>query len=253
MKKLLLSFTLVLGAIATVNAQCTPDPQYTDPGIYPDSATGLTPQCADQPYYQLITNVVPADTTITVPIIGSMTLVFDSVVISSWTGLPNGFSYACYDAQNTISPVDGCAFEGNTTGCVEITGNPTLADVGSYQQIINVDAYLTPNPLGNPQSQTVDYYYIQILDCSQGGLSAITNSKFYVYPNPAKDMITLNGINGLAVENVQVISMEGKVMATYTDVTGGDLDMDINNLSEGMYFIHINHDGQTSVVKFIKE
>lgn len=251
MKKLLLSFTLVLGTVMAVNAQCTPDPQYTNPGIYPDSATGFTPQCADQPYYQLITNVVPQDTTISIGPI-QQTIPFDSVVIVSWTGLPNGFSYACFDSQNTTSPTDGCAYEGGTTGCAEIVGNPTLADVGSYQQTITVDAYLggQSSPMAN---EVIDYYYIQILDCSQGGLSVVTDSKFFVYPNPAKDMITLNGINGLDVANVRVVNMEGQVMAEYTNISGGDLDMDINDLSEGMYFIHINHDGQTSVVKFIKK
>ena len=41
MKKTLLTLSL---AIATIfaSAQCTPDPQFSAPGIYPDSTTGLS-------------------------------------------------------------------------------------------------------------------------------------------------------------------------------------------------------------------
>ncbi len=251
MKKLLLSFTLILVTIVSVDAQCVPDPQYTDPGIYPDSATGFAPGCADQAYYQLITNVVPTDTTI---MIGPFpaTIPFDSVVIVSWTGLPAGFTYACFDSQNTISPQDGCAYEGGTTGCAEVMGNPTMGDIGSYQQVITVDAYLggDPNPMA---TEVVDYYYIQMVDCSSAGMNFITTSKFLVYPNPAKNVITLNGLNDIAVESVQVLNMDGKVMASYEGVSGPALDMNITHLSEGMYFVNVNYDGKTEVIKFIKE
>ena len=40
MKKILLTLALAFAFIGA-NAQCTPDPQFTIAGIYPDSATGL--------------------------------------------------------------------------------------------------------------------------------------------------------------------------------------------------------------------
>ncbi len=250
MKKKLLLFFIILTVGFGVNAQCTPDPQFTDSGIYPDSATGLSNACADQAYSELITNVVPLDTiTMFGPV--PVTLVFDSVVISSWTGLPPGFTYACYDGENTTSPVDQCAFEGNTKGCVLIEGNPTAADIGSYQQMITVDAYL--GGLTTPTTtQVVDYYYIHIVDCTSG-LNALSNSKFLVYPNPAKSSITLNGLNGIDVSSVEVVDMAGQTMKTYTNVNGGALDMDINHLDNGMYFIWIHHEGVRETIKFIKE
>jgi hypothetical protein len=251
MKKLLLSLVVILVATASANAQaCAPDPQFTDPGIYPDSATGLTPACADQPYTQLITNVVPADTLVDLPIIGPTPIPIDSVVITSWTGLPPGFTYACYDGGNTISPTDGCAYEGGTTGCAIITGNPTMADIGSYQQIIEVFA-----SAGNgleTSTETIDYYYIHIIDCTNS-LETLSDSKFLVYPNPAKEMITLNGLNDIEVESVVITNMGGQQMAYFADINTPALDMDLNHFESGMYFVTINYNGVSEVIKFIKE
>ena len=251
MKKTLLFSIFALLTSLSVSAQCTADPQYVDPGVYPDEATGLAPACIDQLYNETITIIVPVDTT-TIVFGISLTFVFDSVVISDWTGLPPGFTYACLSPGNTQSPIDNCSFEGGQTGCIQVTGTPALADIGSYQQIITTDAYLQGNPNGNPSEVIVDYYYIQVVDC---GLSvpALTNSKFLVYPNPAKSKVTLNGLNGIDVESVFVTDMEGKVLESYENVIGPALDMDIDYLQSGMYFVTINYNGTSEVVKFIKE
>ena len=227
MKKTLLFSIFALLTSLSVSAQCTADPQYVDPGVYPDEATTI------------VWGI-------------SLTFVFDSVVISDWTGLPPGFTYACLSPNNTQSPIDNCSFEGGQTGCIQVTGTPALADIGSYQQIITTDAYLQGNPNGNPSEVIVDYYYIQVVDC---GLSvpALTNSKFLVYPNPAKSKVTLNGLNGIDVESILVTDMEGKVLESYENVIGPALDMDIDYLQSGMYFVTINYNGTSEVVKFIKE
>lgn len=251
MKKCLLFAAIAICNSLAASAQCTPDPQFTSPGVYPDSATGMPSACIDLPYNETITIIVPVDTSVTIFGIG-LTLPFDSVVVSSWTGLPPGFTYSCSSPDNVISPVDNCSFEGGVTGCISVMGSPVLADIGSYQQMITTDAYLQGNPLGNPSTVIVDYYYIQILDC---GLSTgmMTNSKFLVYPNPAKSVITLNGLNGIEVETIIVTDMEGKVLVSYENATGPALDMNIAHIDAGIYFVTINYNGTSEVVKFIKE
>lgn len=251
MKKLLLSFAATLLVVAGANAQaCAPDAQFTTPGIYPDSATGLTTACIDQPYTQIITNVVPADTIVDIPIVGPTPVPIDSATIISWTGLPGDFVYACYDGENVISPTDGCCFEGGTTGCAIITGNPIAADIGSYQQIITIDA-----SAGNglqTSTTVVDWYWIHVVDCANS-IQTLTTSRFLVYPNPAKEKITLNGLNNIDVESVQVTNMEGKIIATYTNINTPDLDMDLNDFENGMYFVHVYYNGVNEVIKFIKD
>ncbi len=151
-----MSFSIV--AISSANAQCVPDPIYTTPGIYPDSATGFSSGCVGVPYEQLVTNVVPADTVVIV--FGTpVSLPINDIEITSFTGLPAGFTVVYYDGENTSNPVDGGIFEGGTTGCALITGTPSVA--GTYNLTITV----VPTVGDVAQSAIViDWYTIVIED-----------------------------------------------------------------------------------------
>lgn len=251
MKQLLLSFSLLTLLVFGANAQCTPDPQYTEGGVYPDSATGLAPAYVGQTYNEVITVIVPVDTTIMVGPI-PFVLTFDSVVVSNWQGLPPGFTVDYYSPDNVFSPIDQGCFEGDKTGCILISGNPTAQDVGSYQQIIDTDAYSTPNsPLGEPTVTVVDYYYIHIIDAN--GIGGITKSKFALFPNPATEMVTLNGLNDVDVSSVSLVDMNGKQHAYFDTFSAASMDINVENLESGMYFVNINYNGTQEILKFIKE
>ena len=53
MKKTLLTLSLAIATIFAI-AQCTPDSQFSAPGIYPDSVTGLSLAYVGQAYYTQI-------------------------------------------------------------------------------------------------------------------------------------------------------------------------------------------------------
>ena len=238
---------MVFGA----SAQCTADPQYTEGGVYPDSATGLSPAYVGQTYNEVITVIVPVDTTIMIGPI-PFTLDFDSVVVSDWQGLPPGFTVDYYSPDNVFSPIDQGCFEGDKTGCILISGNPTAQNVGSYQQIISTDAYSTPdNPLGEPTVTLVDYYYIHVIDAN--GIGGITKSKFALFPNPAKDIVTLNGLNDVDVSSVTLVDMNGKSHAAFDTFNAASMDINVQDLESGMYFVQIDYNGTKEVLKFIKE
>ncbi|XOV67572.1 MAG: T9SS type A sorting domain-containing protein [Fluviicola sp.] len=252
MKQLLLSISFLTVLVFGANAQCTPDPQYTIGGVYPDSATGLAPAYVGQPYNEVITVIVPVDTTIMVGPI-PFTLVFDSVVVSDWQGLPPGFTVEYYSPNNQFSPIDQGCFEGAQTGCILISGTPTAQDVGSYQQLISTDAYSTPNsPLGEPTLTLVDYYYIDVMDTT-AGVSSLTDSQFALFPNPAKEVVTLNGLNKVDVSAVSLFDMNGKQHAYFDSFTGSSVDITIENMEPGMYFVRIDYNGVSETLKFIKE
>jgi hypothetical protein len=249
MKKLLLLILVVCTTIFGANAQCTPDGSFTEPGVYPDSATGMAPACVDTPYSEVITVVVPIDTTVV--IIWPITFPMDSVAITNWTGLPASFSYSCSAASNVVSPTDACTFEGGTSGCISLVGNPTVSDIGSFQQVITTTAYVPGSP-GNPHEIIVDYYYLHITDCSLG-TNAMTKSKFLVYPNPSNGEVFLSGLNDIDLKSVVVTSASGQVMANYDVVSSPLLNLNATNFDAGMYFVTINYNGQSEVIKFIKE
>ena len=99
MRKILLSLIMVGGIIAGANAQCTPDPQYTTSGIYPDSATGLPPAYIGHSYDVVITAVVPTDT---------MGFTIEYIELTGVGGLPPNFTYQCNPSN--------CQFPGGSSG-----------------------------------------------------------------------------------------------------------------------------------------
>ncbi|MDA0682434.1 MAG: hypothetical protein O2781_03680, partial [Bacteroidetes bacterium] len=159
MKKTLLTLTLALAFIGA-QAQCTPDPQYTAAGIYPDSTTGLSPATVGLAYNQNITIITPTDTVVDYN--GNMVPVtIDSINLTSVTGLPPNFAYACNPPS--------CGFPGGTIKCAELysTINPIASDVGVYNIIFKTTAYAKVNLAGISlpitQVDTIDYYYIEVL------------------------------------------------------------------------------------------
>ncbi|MFH0894203.1 MAG: T9SS type A sorting domain-containing protein [Bacteroidota bacterium] len=129
-KRILFSLILSVGFIAAANAQCTPDPLITSPGIYPDTlASGVV----GQPYTQVLTVVVPLDTII----LGFPTNI-DSLVVTNITGLPPTITYQCN--------VPHCSFPGNSTGCALFSGTPVAADTGIHVVHIIGNGYVSALP-----------------------------------------------------------------------------------------------------------
>ena len=158
-KLLLLLFCLPLIGFG----QCIPNPNYTTPGSYPDSITNLPVSFVGQTYNEIITLVIPIDTTV---IVGgtNFTVAIDSVAITNITGLPNNFSYSCNPPN--------CIFPGNSTGCVSLysTTNPILNQIGVYPLIIERTNYALSQSL----TDSVTYYEIEIVtnfswDCGPTG------------------------------------------------------------------------------------
>jgi len=155
MKKSLLILTSLLIAFF-VNAQCTPNPSYTLPGIYPDSAIGLADGYVGQSYNEVITNITALDTSavlfgITIPI------TIQTVELTSVTGLPSSCSYNCANSN--------CIFVGGSTSCVVFSSpSPNVAEIGSHQIIMNITTTIDAGIYGiQTQDDIIDYYYIDIL------------------------------------------------------------------------------------------
>jgi hypothetical protein len=122
MNKYLLSI-FISASLVQVNAQCTPDGSETVPGMHPTQLEGLAAGFEGTPYAQTLTVIIPTDTI--VDVFGIPTTVpITSATVTSVSGLPAGFSYACN--------VSGCIFPGGSTNCAIITGNPGVGSAGTY-------------------------------------------------------------------------------------------------------------------------
>lgn len=239
MNKLLLLSLLALTSL-NLGAQCTPDPTQTEPGIYPDSATGFADACMGIYYEQLITNIVPADTNVLVfgiPILTSI----DSVVIDSLNGLPPGMSFEC-------NP-NSCVFPGGETGCAIITGICSV--VGDYPLTFYLSAYV--GGVSSPNPYLVDYYTINVSACT-AGIEENELAHLKLSPNPALNNVTIEGFpTKKGIKSISLMNLEGKTIRNIAFDQQSEVIVPLDGVNSGIYFIGIHTVDGNEVLKLVKE
>jgi len=253
MKKTLLTLSL---AIATIfaSAQCTPDSQFSAPGIYPDSATGLSPAYVGQNYSQNITIITPSDTVVDNPLGGTMTVTIDSINLSSVSGLPYGFNYDC-DPPN-------CSFPGGTIKCAELysTIAPDDSLIGTHNILFSTTSYISDVPLVGTLTQydDIDYYYIEVLNGTTSTLNQFSDNSFELkgaFPNPVVNNAKIQFISGtpkavtFKVYNLLGEEVDSQIIHSQRGVN--TINVNTTSYSEGMYLYSINNGSEILTKRMI--
>ncbi|HRH47747.1 MAG TPA: T9SS type A sorting domain-containing protein [Panacibacter sp.] len=90
------------------------------------------------------------------------------------------------------------------------------------------------------------YYYSKIIE-----IEFSNNNSIYIYPNPVKDVLTIEGLSTEFQNKLSIISQNGtKVAQTSTNM--GTLNWNVKQLSAGTYFILIENDKFKRIEKLIK-
>ena len=239
-KKVLFTASLFISGIVLLNAQCTPDPQYTSPGIYPDTITNLPHATATVAYNTTMTAVVPADTTVIV------TIPIDSIGITQFTGLPTGLTWQANTSSNY--------WHGGTSGCVLISG--TTTQVGIFPLSIQTKTYLG---LGMQPVNTPVLGYKIVVDPITG-INNVNLEKFDISqnsPNPFSFKTDILFTSPVA-ETIQftVYNLIGEVVykESINAIAGiNEIEFTTSNLPSGIYMYQINNKAQTVTKRMIIE
>ena len=233
-KKLLslIVFVAMVGTI-TVSAQtCTPDAQYSAPGVYPDTLVGLPCAQTTVLYQTTITVIAPTDSLFDLgPPLNTINATIDSIKIRdnsspadgiAVNGLPASMQFVCNPPS--------CSFPGGSTGCLLIIGTPTAAEAGLHPLSVEVSAYVAQlAPFGNPpvDLDPVDQYSIMVsatappvpvvttVPATQGppacdGTATATDGVTYQWDNNAGAATTATASNLCAgTYNVAAIDVNG--------------------------------------------
>ena len=225
MRNLFLLF--VFGVFFTGSfAQCLPNTSILIPGIYPDSATGLSSGVLNQPYNQVMQLRTPLDT---VTNLGLVTV--DSITLVSFAGLPPGLTYACNPGT--------CVFPGGSNGCVLISGTPSQIGTYSLLAITRTKGKLFNLPIP-PQIDTIDYYKIVITQTQ--GLQSSQSLKFELFqndPNPFSVFTNISYTCPVPMPvNLKVFNLLGKEVYTkiYLSNTGKNIiKLEADDFAPGIY------------------
>lgn len=167
----------------------------------------------------------------------------------SWVGKSHDASYA--ESYLVLLSTTGAAVEGFTD---------------TLEAVINEDVYWTSHSVNLSEKgydgqtvhiafvlRTIDgfKFYMDSLKVTKEdpvGVDAIASATtFRLYPNPATEKILFQ--SEFPVQQAIVRDLNGAVMLQ----TGSDNEMDVRNLSAGIYFLELVHSEGTSSQRFVKQ
>ena len=253
MKKLLLVATVALVSTLQLNAQsCTPGTNYADStyGVWPDTTQNIPPAAVGVAYSTDLNFKVPDQVTAEVAGNDPIAQTFIGSDIQDFTvtnvgGLPSTFNYACNFSS--------CTYAGGSNGCANLYGTATAT--GIFPITIDVEATVIvelipgfPTPVTVPTTFSGYKLIVGTAGLIEGVLDPIS-----VRPNPANDVITIDGLHDvLNIQSVFITNMEGKTVKTVSHNSTATT-VDLNGMENGMYFLVVNHATGTETVKFIKK
>jgi len=164
-------------------------------------------------------------------------------------------------AANQYGYVDsGFTFDAETTYTINVRFN----EDGSVTYLVNGEEAYTFTPTDSTVLN--GYYYSAILtddygsdwyldnftvDVPTAGVANPALSQFAVYPNPATNFVTVSNENAL-VNSVAIIDMNGRAVKTVKFDGVAQAQVNISELSAGIYLMNISSDKGTTTKKIVK-
>ena len=78
----------------------------------------------------------------------------------------------------------------------------------------------------------------------------VTNNQFMIFPNPVKSQFY---VNAPAAGNLDVISLDGKVLISAKIKTPGQTSINVENLSAGIYICRYSNNNEVKTLKLVKQ
>ncbi|MDX5404825.1 MAG: T9SS type A sorting domain-containing protein [Bacteroidota bacterium] len=247
MKSWITTFLALISLVAVAQQPCTPDPNLTEPGIYPpggttaDSLVIMPDAPVWSPYDETAQLVVPSDTTIdTMGIVIPATI--DSIRIVRLDGLPAGLNYLCDNPR--------CKWNGGENGCVNIFGTTSPQPTGNYFVTVKTYGYVDLGFLG-VGADTVEFY-MRIRVVGPIGIEEenSTISSALIFPQPADDlaMISIRSeVQGRLKYNI--VDLSGAILMQgerTLEMGEQEIPVQVNELASGSYFIQLDLNGKTT-------
>lgn len=164
----------------------------------------------------------------------------DSVTITLYESTPvtyNETTTMVWEGSSPFNVTSGIPSGGTYSGVgiIGTTFHPTLSGPGSFVVTYTV---IDGNGCSNSDSSVIDVLAIN-------GIESNENPNIEVFPNPADDVIIINGL--INSEKLSVCDMQGRVVIEVKEYKNGQY-INVKNLATGTYWIL----SQNAYVKWIK-
>lgn len=133
-----------------------------------------------------------------------------------------------------------------------IVKNWQWVDLTSLGNIDSLTFILTSSDVGNFGMNTPAFFALDNFNDQSVSIEELTNeANFTIYPNPTTSSLNINLDNNVDV--VSIINITGKTVLSVNSMNAGVHQININNLSNGVYFVKTTSNNTTSVSRFIKK
>lgn len=197
-------------------------------------------------------------------------------VISFWTrkGTDGTVDYAdrlelrLSTAPATIVPSTGSSDVGTFT-TVAVSVNPNLQTGFVYPKVWTKYSYtVTGMPLDAPVKVAFRYFVTSAgptgtnsdiigIDTFSVDRAPLSTTDFFsknlsLYPNPSNGIVNLSSKNNASINTVEITDINGRVVKNLTTNGVTDIQINISDLTSGMYFLNIQTDLGSGTAKVIR-
>ena len=92
-----------------------------------------------------------------------------------------------------------------------------------------------------------------IISTDVAGIDKVDAAKFSVFPNPATNNVTIATTNNAIVNGITITDLNGRTVKTFTLNAGANANVNIAELSAGVYMMNIASDKGTVTKKIVKQ
>lgn len=167
----------------------------------------------------------------------------------------------------TINPTGGATGLGDFT-TLALTINPNLTSTGypftwtQYSYTVSGLTGVVPCKLafryyvtnGGPDGANSNIVGVDALsiDRPTAGTSDFFANNFSMYPNPSNSIVNLSSKNNAVINTIQITDLNGRVVRNINANGVTDTQINISDLTTGMYFLNIETDLGSGTSKIIK-
>lgn len=140
------------------------------------------------------------------------------------------------------------------SGSYTLTNNPTITINGTTLTTCDKDPnFATLYPSWASLQGDVFISQLTIGNSLDVKSNLFEDKKLTIYPNPARNQINLSFENNLEKAKLKVISILGQTVLEKQNLSGTDFNIDVSNLSWGIYIINIVDGNLEYNSKFVKQ
>lgn len=136
-----------------------------------------------------------------------------------------------------------------TTGYFPLGGysNPNLTSVYNTSAVAGGTLTLLTSNLGQLGIEAV-YSGTCTL-----GTESFSSYLFTLYPNPARDLVTIEGSNSSNIMSYKIVDLNGRSVKSMENINENSTQINISDLQSGVYMMTINSDQGTVTKKIVKQ